>query len=73
MVGNVVGVLELDRDVTDPLAIAAADGRSVGFSVGLGAAAVALLVAVLAWVAWRAHLSDLKTKVTGVSIGAFGN
>ena len=23
-----------------------------------------LLVALLAWVAWRAHLSDLKTKVT---------
>ena len=64
MVGNVVGVLELDRDVTEAIGVAAAAGRSIGYRAGLVAGAVALLVGVLGWTAWNARLSNLKTTVS---------
>ena len=64
-VGNVIGVLELDRDVTIALGIASTDGRDLGQRVGFVATAVALLFGTLGWIVWRAQLSSLKTRLRG--------
>lgn len=59
-VGNIIGILETDRDVTIALGIASANGRSLGQRVGYIAAALAVIIGMVSLLALRVHQSRLK-------------